>query len=72
MKEQNWLYNYRTKEGIRKSFGGLVRRAVYLEESETAFTIFNRNYDDIQNCYDEFFPELKSYVLERLRNHLAE
>lgn len=72
MKEQNWLYNYRTKEGIRKSFGGLVRRAVYLEESEIAFTIFNKNYDDIQNCYDEFFPELKSYVLERLRNHLAE
>lgn len=72
MKEQNWLYNYRLKEGIRKSFGGLVRRAAYLEESEIAFTIFNRNYDELQNCYDEFFPELKSYVSERLRSLLAE
>lgn len=71
MKEQNWLYNYRLKEGIRKSFGGLVRRAVYLEESEMAFIIFNRKYDELRNCFDEFFPELKSYVFERLRNLLA-
>jgi len=72
MKEQNWLYNYRLKEGIRKSFGGLVRRAAYLEESAVAFHIFNTNYDDLQKCYNEFFPELKSYVSERLRNLLAD
>lgn len=72
MKEQNWLYNYRLKEGIHKSFGGLVRRAVYLTESEIAFSIFNRNYDELRDCYDEFFPELKFYVFERLRNLLAE
>ncbi len=72
MKEQNWLYNYRLKEGIRKSFGGLVRRAVYLNESVIAFSIFNDHYDELQNCYNEFFPELKSYVSEKLRNLLAE
>lgn len=68
MKDQNWLYNYRLKEGIRKSFGGLVRRAAYLEESDIAFDVFNTHYDELQNCYNEFFPELKSYVSERLRN----
>ena len=72
MKEQNWLYNYRLKEGIRKSFGGLVRRAVYLNESAIAFSIFNDHYYELQNYYNEFFPELKSYVSEKLRNLLAE
>lgn len=72
MKEQNWLYNYRLKEGIRNSFGGLVHRAAYLNESAIAFSIFNDHYYELQNCYNEFFPELKSYVSERLRNLLAE
>ena len=72
MKEQNWLYNYRLKEGIRKSFGGLVRRAAYLNESAIAFSIFNDHYYELQNCYNEFFPELKSYVSERLRSLLDE
>ncbi len=67
MKDENWLYNYRLKEGIRKSFGGLVRRAAYLEESDIAFDVFNTHYDELQNCYNEFFPQLKSYVSERLR-----
>ncbi|MGZ5218899.1 MAG: acyl carrier protein phosphodiesterase, partial [Chitinophagaceae bacterium] len=36
MRSQNWLFNYRTRRGTEKSFGGLVRRAVYLAESDTA------------------------------------
>jgi acyl carrier protein phosphodiesterase len=30
MKSQNWLFEYRLKEGIRKSFSGIVHRAAYL------------------------------------------
>ena len=66
MKKQNWLYNYRSREGIKKSFGGLVYRAKYLHESDIAFEIFNMHYDELKNCYNSFFPELKSYVLSAL------
>jgi len=72
MKAQNWLYNYRLKEGIHKSFSGLVRRAAYLHESEIAFSIFNDHYKELQNCYAVFFPELKSYTFKILESILAE
>ena len=71
MKSHNWLYNYRLREGIKKSFGGLVWRAVYLNESDIAFDIFNEYYDEFKRCYDEFFPELKKYAGDYLRNLLA-
>ncbi|MGN6530343.1 MAG: ACP phosphodiesterase [Ginsengibacter sp.] len=72
MKTQNWLYEYRLKEGIRKSFGGLVHRAVYLHESDFAFRIFNKHYEELSNCYKAFFPELKQFALENMRNLLTE
>lgn len=68
MKTQNWLYNYRLKDGIQKSFGGLVHRASYLYDSETAFDIFNNHYNELQNCYYSFFPELKEFTLKNLKD----
>jgi len=40
MKRQNWLFNYSTMPGTEASFGGLVRRARYLKESETGASLF--------------------------------
>lgn len=71
MKNHNWLYNYRLKDGIKKSFAGLAWRATYLNESDIAFAIFNQHYDEFKKCYDEFFPELKNYAGDYLRNLLA-
>jgi acyl carrier protein phosphodiesterase len=62
MKMQNWLYNYQFKEGIQKSFQGLVYRATYLNESIIAYEIFNKHYEELKSCYAEFFPELKQYA----------
>ena len=61
MKEQNWLFHYKRREGIEKSFGGLARRAVYLSESAIAFSIFNNHYQELEDCYQLFFPELKIF-----------
>lgn len=71
MKTQNWLYNYRLKDGIEKSFGGLVYRAAYLTESAVAFRLFNQNYDELKGYYEEFFPELKKFAGSTLSNLLA-
>lgn len=70
MKEHDWLYNYRYTRGIQKSFAGLVRRAAYLHESEIAFDIFNRHYNEMNACYTEFFPSLKNFTVHHLRQLL--
>jgi acyl carrier protein phosphodiesterase len=59
MREQNWLYNYRQRWGIEKSFGGVVYRSKYLEESATAFALFEEHFEKLQQCYDTFVPDLQ-------------
>ena len=59
MKTHNWLYNYRYRHGIEKSLAGVVRRAKYLDESDTAYLLFNEHYDELKKLYQSFFPELK-------------
>ena len=66
MQQQNWLFHYNCREGIEKSFGGLARRAVYLSESDIAFSIFNNHYHELENCYQLFFPELKVFSAQFL------
>lgn len=66
MKEYDWLYNYRHKWAIEKSFNGLVRRAAYLTESKIAFEVFNEHYEAMHVCYTDFFPSLKKYTEHQL------
>src|SRR3954454_4874365 len=66
MRSQNWLYNYRTIKGIENSFGGLVRRAVYLNNSVGAFDAFMDHYYELKQSYEAFFPEVKTFAQEQL------
>ncbi len=65
MKAHDWLYNYQFKEGIRQSFGGLMRRAKYINETESAFEIFNDNYNALSDCYKEFFPDILDFARKK-------
>jgi len=67
MKAQNWLYNYRYRQGIEKSLAGVVRRAKYLEESDTAYLLFNEHYNKLKDIYQIFFPELKNMTANFLK-----
>lgn len=62
MKQHNWLYNYRTSWGAGRSMGGVVRRSVHLTESETAFRLFEENYQLLQGCYRHFWADIKSFA----------
>lgn len=62
MKEQNWLFNYQEKWGIEKSLGGVVRRAVYLTESDTAFRLFEEHYQLLSGCYRQFWADLQPFA----------
>ena len=62
MKNQDWLFNYRSFRGIKNSFEGLVRRAAYLQDSETAFNLFREHYQLFYKCYRHFWATAKPYV----------
>jgi acyl carrier protein phosphodiesterase len=68
MRQQNWLYNYRFKWGMERSFSGLVWRSKYMQESETAFQLFESNYEELEASYKAFFPDLlnfaKAYIVQ--------
>lgn len=66
MKQHNWLYHYHTRWGIQNSLAGVVRRSAYLTESDTAFRLFEEQYDHLQKCYDLFFPELYAFTQQEL------
>ena len=58
MKAEDWLYNYKFHTGIRKSLQGLVRRAAYLKESDTAYHLFVEHSSFLNACYQDFFPDV--------------
>ena len=62
MKKFNWFYNYQFEKGIERSFEGVARRAVYLDESEKAYQLFIKNYQLLENAYQQFFPELLAFA----------
>lgn len=65
MKQQNWLFNYQYAWGIEKSMAGLVHRAAYISDSKTAFELFTANYEQLKAAYDAFFPDLRTFSLEK-------
>jgi acyl carrier protein phosphodiesterase len=65
MKTENWLYHYKYPEGIRKSLYGLVRRATYIKESNTAFHLFLQHQDYLNECYHVFFPDVKQFAKQK-------
>lgn len=62
MKKNNWLLNYRHRWGTGKSFAGVVSRAVYLTESDTAFSLFEQHYQLLENCYRHFWTDLYQFA----------
>ena len=65
MKTEDWLFGYQYKEGIKKSLKGLIRRATYISESDTAYQLFLENYSILEECYAIFFPDVKQFAKEK-------
>jgi acyl carrier protein phosphodiesterase len=66
MHTQNWLYNYRKKEGMYKSFNGIVRRAKFLKVTADApFAVLEDHYEELAAYYRIFFPEIITYIKDQ-------
>lgn len=62
MRTYDWLFNYQFLPGIERSFGGLMRRAKYIEEVNTAFELLNTHYDALKEQFEAFWPELEKFA----------
>lgn len=68
MQQQNWLFNYRYTWGIQNSFGGLTRRAKYLDSSEEAFVLFTENYTEAAQLSDQFIQDVKKFAVDQFES----
>ncbi|MGX5819915.1 acyl carrier protein phosphodiesterase [Chitinophaga lutea] len=63
MRTQDWLYHYRERDGIFKSFSGIVRRARYFDRPATVpFSVFEEHYLTLGDCYRAFFPDATAFM----------
>ncbi len=62
MKEHNWLYNYRTLSGMKRSLTGLHRRAKHMPEIDKAYELFIGHYYQLAQCYYEFIEDAVRFV----------
>jgi acyl carrier protein phosphodiesterase len=62
MREQNWLYGYRTLKGMERALNGLARRASYMPPPELAYEIFVTNFYSLNQCYYELIDDLTTFV----------
>ena len=68
MRDQDWLYHYRYKEGIFNSFAGLARRAAYMPPPQQACELFEVHFTDLETCYREFFPSLRDFAVRTMED----
>ncbi|MFI5196873.1 MAG: ACP phosphodiesterase [Chitinophagales bacterium] len=62
MKQQNWLYNYRTIKGMERALNGLARRAIYMPPVDKAYELFVTGYYHLNQCYFEFIDDVIKFV----------
>lgn len=67
MKQHDWLFNYQYNWGIQKSFEGVARRAVYLNSSVEAYSIFESRYATFQQLSSVFLNDVKKFAWQSLQ-----
>jgi len=66
MQMQDWLFNYRSTQGIHNSFRGLCHRAKYIHDAEPVFEAFLTYYEELKMTYEFFFPHVKTLAYHEL------
>ncbi len=63
MRTHNWLYHYHERQGVLKSFTGIVRRSKYFPHPpEVPFAVFTDNYAALRECYEAFIPDAENFM----------
>jgi acyl carrier protein phosphodiesterase len=71
MKSYDWLTNYQFEWGIQKSFEGVARRAIYLDDASPAFDAFTKHYEALRELAGVFIPDVKKFASGELEMLLS-
>jgi acyl carrier protein phosphodiesterase len=66
MIQHNWLKGYSTLEGINRALTRMSRRAKFDSKMDQAATFLEKDYELYQKEFEQFFPELKNYCVEKI------
>jgi acyl carrier protein phosphodiesterase len=72
MVRDNWLVNYARIEGIEKALSGMARRTVYVSKMNESVEELRASYEDFQTEFQEFFPILRDWTTEWIKNYPGE
>lgn len=68
MLEENWLFNYKNKNGINRSIEGVVMRHPRLGHGPSITQALWQEKESIYIAYQAFFPLLQDFCKQRLAN----
>lgn len=58
MEHDDWLTHYRENQGIQFSMQNVLNKAKYLDKDLKVFDVFLENKNELQKCFDRFFPDI--------------
>ncbi|MBI3512437.1 MAG: DUF479 domain-containing protein [Bacteroidetes bacterium] len=62
MREHDWLMAYAHTEGVHRVLTGMSRRVKFNSGMERATAALEKNYDQFEKFFREFFPELVQHT----------
>lgn len=69
MAKQNWLYKYRTQQGIGEIMHDMNVRTRGLSKMDEAIVDLKENYTIFEEDFTAFFEEIQQYCTEYLQNY---
>ncbi len=67
MEKQDWLYNYKSMQGLERVFAGMSRRAKFDSKMEKGVFVLKEHYEVFEDEFRSFFPQIQAYVLSEIR-----
>ncbi len=65
MKQDNWLYQYATLEGIDQALTGMSRRTKFDSKMDEAVIDIENHYQDLKEEFETFLPDAVKFVKEQ-------
>lgn len=65
-REGNWLSNYSNQAGIARALHGMSKRGEHTRVLEEAHGFLVDNMEELQRCFDHFYPQLQQAAKEEL------
>ena len=69
MMQGNWLVNYAKLDGIEKALSGMSRRTAYESRMNESIEDLKLSYEAFQNEFESFFPELRQWAAQWIRQN---